>query len=121
MDNEKKKYMLCGAVCFVLILLAGYFLCRDVSDNGAGIKSVRDELTTATEKQHELTKGIAGAETRTDSVQERVGKSEAGIDAATDRAEDVEGKLTSSGELIAKCQQILRDIRARGEAKNESN
>ena len=121
MDNEKKKYMLCGAVCFVLILLAGYFLCRDVSDNGTGTRPIRDELTTATGKQRALTKGIEVVEARTENIQERVSKSEAGIDAATDRAEDVEGKLTSSGELIAKCQQILRDIRARGEAKNESN
>ena len=115
MLDEKKKYILYGAIGLVFICLCAYFLCRDVSDNGAGIKSVRDELTTATEKQHELTKGIAGAETRTDSVQERVGKSEAGIDAATNRAENVERSLTSSGELIADCQQILRNIRARGE------
>lgn len=121
MDNEKKKYMLCGAICLMLICICAYFLCRDVSDNGAGIKPIRDELTTATEEQREFTKGIEGAEFRTGNIQERVSKSEAGIDAATNRAENVERDITSSGELIKECQPILRDIRARGEEKNESN
>lgn len=121
MDNEKKKYMFCGVICLVLIFICAYFLCQDISDNGAGTRPVREQLTTATEEQRELTNGIEGAEARTENIQERVSKSEAGIDAATNRAEDVERELTSSGELIAKCQQILRDIRARGEEKNESN
>lgn len=113
--------MFCGAICLMLIFICAYFLCRDVSDNGAGIKSIRDELTTATEEQRGLTKGIEGAEVRTENIQERVSKSEAGIDGAANRAEDVERELTSSGELIKECQQIIRDIRARGEEKNESN
>lgn len=121
MSDEKKKYVFCGVFCLVLIFICAYFLCRDISDSGAGIKPIREQLTTATGKQRALTKRIEGAEARTESIQERVSKSEAGIDAATNRAEDVERDLASSGELIKECQQILRDIRARGEAKNESN
>jgi len=121
MDSEKKKYMFCGAICLVLIFICAYFLCRDVSDSGAGIKPIREQLTTATEEQREFTKGIEGAEARIENIQERVSKSEAGIDAATNRAENVERDITSSGELIKECQQILRDICARGEEKNESN
>lgn len=121
MGSEKKKYIFCGAICFMLICICAYFLCWDISDNGAGIKPIREQLTTATEEQREFTKGIEGAEARIENIQERVSKSEAGIDAATNRAENVERDITSSGELIKECQQILSNIRARGEEKNESN
>jgi peptidoglycan hydrolase CwlO-like protein len=122
MSDEKKKYVFYGIIGLIIVsILACLFLCGGISDNGAGIESVREQLNSAATTERELTEGIESAEARTENIQERVSKSEAGIDAATNRAEDVERNITSSGELIKECQRILENVRARGEEKDAGN
>ena len=101
-------------VLLVVIFCAGYMLGirnagTDVSDNGKRIEDVRNELSTATERQREITSGLESAVQRSDAAEERAGRIE-------ERAVRSESVVRDSGVLIDECQQIIGRVRNRGQA-----
>ena len=100
-----------GWVCYCLGLKnAG----TDVSDNGKRIDDVRNELSTATERQREITSGLESAVRRSDSIEERSNRIE-------ERAVRSESVVRDAGVLIDECQQIIGRVRNRGQKGTTSN
>ena len=104
-------------VIVVLLVAAGSFgymlglrnAGADVSDNGKRIEDVRNELSTATERQREITSGLENAVQRSDSIEERSNRIE-------ERAVRSESVVRDAGVLIDECQQIIGRVRNRGQA-----
>lgn len=123
MLNVKKKYVAIGAVICLVLMAAGYYLCsrNGVPDNRVRIESAREQLEQAETHQREITDGIAAAEERTEAIQDRIDQSQERIQAAENRAGNIETNLSEADRIIAECQQILRNVRSRGEEKAEGN
>ena len=101
-------------ILLVVIFCTGYMLGlrnagTDVSDNGKRIEDVRNELSTATERQREITSGLESAVQRSDAAEERAGRIE-------ERAVRSESVVRDAGVLIDECQQIIGRVRNRGQA-----
>ena len=104
-------------VIVVLLVAAGIFgymlglrnAGADVADNGKRIEDVRNELSTATERQREITSGLESAVQRSDSIEERSNRIE-------ERAVRSESVVRDAGVLIDECQQIIGRVRNRGQA-----
>ena len=101
-------------ILLVVIFCTGYMFGlrnagADVSDNGKRIEDVRNELSTATERQREITSGLEDAVQRSDSIEERSNRIE-------ERAVRSEATVRDAGVLIDECQQIIGNIRNRGQA-----
>ena len=101
-------------VLLVAVFCIGYMLGlrnagTDVSDNGKRIEDVRNELSTATERQREITSGLESAVQRSDAAEERAGRIE-------ERAVRAESVVRDAGVLIDECQQIIGRVRNRGQA-----
>ena len=101
-------------ILLVVIFCTGYMLGlrnagTDVSDNGKRIEDVRNELSTATERQREITRGLESAVQRSDSIEERSNRIE-------ERAVRSESVVRDAGVLIDECQQIIGRVRNRGQA-----
>ena len=106
--------ILIAVAVLVVIFCAGYMLGlrnagTDVSDNGKRIEDVRNELSTATERQREITSGLESAVQRSDSIEERSNRIE-------ERAVRSESVVRDAGVLIDECQQIIGRVRNRGQA-----
>ena len=109
-------------VIVVLLVAAGSFgymlglrnAGADVSDNGKRIEDVRNELSTATERQREITSGLESAVQRSDSIEERSNRIE-------ERAVRSESVVRDAGVLIDECQQIIGRVRNRGQTGTTSN
>ena len=119
MLNVKKKYAAIGAVICLVLMAAGYYLCsrNAVPDNSIRIESAGEQLKSAEGNQQQITDGIGAAEERTENIQERIDQSQERIQSAENRAGNIETNLSDADRIIAECQQILRDIRSRGEEK----
>ena len=122
MSDEKKKYVFYSIIVLIIVsILACLFLCSGVQDNGAGVESVREQLGSAETTEREITEGIESAEDRTRNIQDGIEQGEAAVDNAAERADCIEENLTDADGLIAGCQRILENVRARGEEKNAGN
>ena len=95
-------------VVFVVGFVSGYMLgLRNVSDHGGGADTVGNQLAeTGTAIQH-AKDGIDQAAGTADKVG-------AGIGAAKESAGYLQHTADTSAELIADCQRIIRQVRARG-------
>ena len=106
-------------VLLVAVFCIGYMLGlrnagADVSDNGKRIEDVRNELSTATERQREITSGLESAVKRSDSIEERSNRIE-------ERAVRSESVVRDAGVLIDECQQIIGRVRNRGQKGTPAN
>ena len=113
-NKETAVAILIVTVMLVVIFCTGYMLGlrnagTDVSDNGKRIEDVRNELSTATERQREITSGLESAVKRSDAAEERAGRIE-------ERAVRSESVVRDAGVLIDECQQIIGRVRNRGQA-----
>lgn len=92
-------------IIFILVLLLACFSAydlfsrKDISNNGNAVSAVRDDIQQAGNELDTITSGIDNAQSTSKSIEQ-----------SADRIEAING---SSAELIAKCKQITRDIRAR--------
>ena len=106
-------------ILLVVIFCTGYMLGlrnagTDVSDNGKRIEDVRNELSTATERQREITSGLESTVQRSVAAEERAGRIE-------ERAVRSESVVRDAGVLIDECQQIIGRVRNRGQKGTTSN
>ena len=92
-------------IIFILVLLLACFSAydlfsgKDISNNGNAINAVGTNIRQTGNELNAITSGIDNAERTSQSIEQ-----------SADRIEEING---SSAELIAKCKQITRDIRAR--------
>ena len=116
MESNKEKirlYIIIGLLAFIFI---GYlFSTRDVSDDGARIDNIRNELATTEKQQQSAIDRLGKIESGVTDSQERVNRTETAIGNAEDRIKDGEARVKSSAELIDECQSILRTVRERVE------
>lgn len=116
MESNKEKIRLYLVVGLLAVIAIWYlFSTRDVSDDGARIDNIRNELATTEKQQQSAIDRLGKIESGVTDSQERVNRTETAIGNAEDRIKDGEARVKSSAELIDECQQILREIRSRGE------
>ncbi len=101
-----------GVIALCVGLAASYSLGlrnagTGVPDNGNGADAVRNELSTASEHQRDITDRLESAIGRSDNAAATAGRIE-------ERAVSAEGVVRDSGVLIDECQQIIGRIRNRG-------
>ena len=106
------------AVLIVFALLVAVFGCgymlglrnagTGVSDNGIGINTAREQLSSAAESQHEMTAGV-------NSAKEGAARIEGGIQQISKSAERSAAAVSETGNLISDCQQIIGRVRNRGQ------
>ena len=95
-------------VVFVVGFVSGYMLgLRNVSDHGSGADTVGNQLEQAGTNIQHAKDGIDQAAGTADKVG-------AGIGAAKESAGYLQHTADTSAELIADCQRIIRQVRARG-------
>ncbi len=115
-NNEKTATLILVVfACMVAAGFAGYLLgLRNVSDHAGGADAVGNQLAeTGTAVQH-AKDGIDQAAGTADKVG-------AGIGAAKESAGYLQHTADTSAELIADCQRIIRQVRARGKEKAPQN
>ena len=120
-ENREKAVFVGLIVAFLLLAVCWFSYClglrnagTDVSDNGKRIEDVRNELSTATERQREITSGLESAVKRSDAAEERAGRIE-------ERAVRSESVVRDAGVLIDECQQIIGRVRNRGQKGTPAN
>lgn len=103
------SYIIIAVACLCIGGIIGYSL-HNLHDDGGGNVSTRQQVDSAAaaNQEHQASAG------RITSSAERV---EVGIEQAQDGINKAADRAASSEQLIGECQQILADIRARGEAR----
>ena len=116
-ENREKAVFVGLIVAFLLLAVCWFSYClglrnagTDVSDNGKRIEDVRNELSTATERQREITSELESAVKRSDNIEE-------GSNRIEERAVRSESVVRDAGVLIDECQQIIGRVRNRGQAE----
>lgn len=114
MENKEKirLYLVVGLLAAIAIWYM--FGTRDVSDDGARIDNIRNELATTEKQQQYAIDRLGKIESGITDSEERVVGAETAIGNAEDRIKDGEARVKSSAELIGECQSILRTVRERG-------
>lgn len=113
-----------------LAVLAGAFACgyflglRNVSDHGGGVDRTAGQLEQATANQRQLTSDLRTAAEQARGLGDSIEQGRAAVSdgaAAADRIaaanSDITGQVDEAGTIIERSQQILRDVRQRGESK----
>ena len=116
-----------------LAVLAGAFACGyflglrnagDVSDHGGGVDRTAGQLEQATANQRQLTSDLRTAAEQARGLGDSIEQGRAAVSdgaAAADRIaaanSNITGQVDEAGTIIERSQQILRDVRQRGESK----
>ena len=107
-NKETATLVIVAVVLLVVVFCLGYMLClRHVSDHGGGADAVGNQLEQAGTNIQNAKDGIDQAAGTADKVG-------AGIGAAKESAGYLQHTADTSAELIADCQRIIRQVRARG-------
>lgn len=112
MQNGKKNlyYFIAGILALAVVACAVRGC--GVHDNGGGVDAVRKELNAAESNQSAITAGIGDAE-RT------AGDAEKTVSNAESAAIHIESGQRKAEAIIADCERILKQIRARGEGETK--
>ena len=112
-NNEKTAALiLISVIVLVVFFCAGYLLGlrnagKDIPDNGNAAQHVRDEIKSAGSNIGAAKSGIDNAAAAADRIEERIAD-------AQERADYLKGTADEGRRIIAECQSILREVRARG-------
>ena len=120
-QNISRYYLpvIIGVVAMLLGVAIGYSIGlrnsgTDIHDNGNGIDAVREQYQHIEVNQRQITDGLAGAVERSDNAAERAERIE-------ERAVRSETAVNDAGVIIDECQQIIGNIRNRGQAHPVKN
>lgn len=102
--NVFTDWRLYVAVALVALPCLGYWLLRD----GDGADAVGEQLGEAITAQRRIT-------AEANDITERTNSLRTGISGAVRQTESINNNLTTAGEIIADCERILREVRARAE------
>ena len=119
--DDHKRIIIITVACLIILgaaFAAGYYQGSraNVPDNGAGIKSAREQLNQAVSNQQQLTDGISNAAATAGEVTAGIDRGQAEVNAAAATAGRLEAGQSEAERLISDCQQILRGVRSRGKA-----
>lgn len=95
MTNDKKTYII---ACAILCVLVGWLLCRN---NDTGVGFIGNQFEPIRNQQQEITSEIKDTRDKLGDAQR-----------ATD---NLQSEIKESGAIIAECQRIIREVRARNE------
>lgn len=113
-DDTKDYFKVMFFVGIIVLFIFAYYCYSlgraSVSDHGAGDDSVRNQLDAAGTNQHEITSGIKNATDRVENVQ---GK----LDQTEQRAERIEAGEREARAIITDCKRILHEVRSRGKVE----
>ena len=102
-----KKVNVCYIVIGLLFVIAFCWFCRkDVPDYGAGVDSIRTEITATENGNIQLQGRIGSADTGAENVSESISRAETS-------AERIAENLDRAEQLNRECQQILARVRNR--------
>ena len=116
-QNISRYYLpiIIGVVAMLLGVAIGYSIgLRNVSDHGSGADAIGNQLEQASTNINNAANGISQAAGTADQIG-------AGIGAAKESAGYLQHTADTSAELIADCQRIIRQVRARGKEKAPQN
>lgn len=124
--NSHKRAIIVTVACLIILgaaFAAGYYQGSrtNVPDNGAGIKSVGEQLEQAASNQQQLTDGIDHAAATAGEVTAGIDRGQAEVGAAGATAGRLEAGQSEAERLISDCQQILRGVRSRGKTYPAKN
>ena len=108
--NEKNITF--GIICFTLIAITGWFLFRDVSDNGRTVSDLREQLTIVGEQQQsaivtvrEIRTGLENSERTVDEVKTTISR----VEKTNGQCREI---INDSQRRIAESKSILQEVRA---------
>ena len=114
-NKETAVGVLVCVAMLVAVFCAGYLLGlrnagKDIPDNGNAAQHVRDEIKSAGSNIGAAKSGIDNAAAAAGRIEERIAD-------AQERADYLKGTADEGRRIIAECQSILREVRARGKEK----
>ena len=116
MESNKEKIRLYIVAALLAAIATGYlFSTRDVSDDGARIDNIRNELADVQRQQQSVNQRLGTIETGLAESEKRVEYITTTVEIADSRIAESQARAVSNNKLIGECQQILREIRSRGE------
>ena len=98
--KSNKTYLIVG--CVLIVLLLGWFLCRD---NGLGINLLGQQFNLIRTQQSEITSGINNAKN--------------GVENAQRASDNLQSDVNESKAIIADCKRIIREVRERDEIQKQ--
>ena len=124
--DDHKRIIIITVACLIILgaaFVAGYFAgCRTaVPDNGAGADAVRNQLNQAAGNQSAITSGLSDATGTAADVTAGIDRGQAEVNAAAATAGRLAAGQSEAERLISDCQQVLRGVRSRGEARQAKN
>ena len=114
MENKEKirLYLVVGLLAFIFIWYM--FSTRDVSDDGARIDNIRNELADVQRQQQSVNQRLGTIETGLAESEKRVEYITTTVENADGRIAESQARAISYNKSIRECQQILRTVRERG-------
>ena len=107
-NKETATAVIVAVVLLVVVFCAGYLLgLRNVSDHGSGTEPITNELG-------QVGSAIGNAKDGIEQATSTAGAVAGTVADAQGTAEYISGTVNDSAELIADCQRIIRQVRARG-------
>jgi peptidoglycan hydrolase CwlO-like protein len=124
--NSHKRAIIVTVACLIILgaaFAAGYYQGSraNVPDNGAGIKSAREQLNQAVSNQQQLTDGISNAAATAGEVTAGIDRGQAEVGAAGATVKRIEAGQSEAAGLITDSQQILARVRGRGKTYPAKN
>ena len=117
----KKTIIIIAGV--VLAGLACWYLFGYVSDQRARTDAIRDQLDAVSNSQQsvidrlgKLENGLADSQKQVERISGTVGAAAGAVNSAQERIEQSQERVRTSAEILADCQRILREVRARGQS-----
>ena len=104
-----------------IIIGAAVVLClrSNVSDNGVGVDTVREQLDGAIQLERQTIQELDSAAETAAGVRGEIESGRAGVREATKSNLQLKEGNDRAGELIRDCQSILKTVRERGASKTE--
>lgn len=114
MENKEKirLYLVVGLLAVIAIWYL--FSTRDVSDDGARIDNIRNELADVQRQQQSVNQRLGTIETGLAESEKRVEYITTTVENADGRIAESQARAISYNKSIRECQQIIREIRERG-------
>ena len=108
-------------VAIGIIVGAAVVLClrSNVSDNGVGADTVREQLDGAIRLERQTIRDVESAAEAAAGVRGEIESGRAGVREATKSNLQLKEGNDRAGELIRDCQKILAEVRERGASKTE--
>lgn len=115
MESNKEKIRLYIVATLLAAIAIWYlFSTRDVSDDGARIDNIRNELADVQRQQQSVNQRLGNIETGLAESEKRVEYITTTVENADVRIAESQARAISDNKSIRECQQILREIRSRG-------